>query len=170
MDRKLVVSAYGALVLAAGAFGVHVGESAIGQINPLYFQGAALHPRDRGVVVDAAALVEQGPRFAELYGWDEGRAARNADCINCDALNARDAYAGGASPAVLETGWRAEPQAAAWAPDPQDALTPVEEEPTPFEARRAELGRYAAYQIEEKPDAEADEAPADAETADVAGL
>jgi hypothetical protein len=34
MDRKLVYSAYGALILAAGAFGVHVGESAIGQINP----------------------------------------------------------------------------------------------------------------------------------------
>ncbi|HEY0012400.1 MAG TPA: hypothetical protein VGB79_06050 [Allosphingosinicella sp.] len=170
MDRKLVYSAYGALILAAGAFGVHVGESAIGQINPLYFQGAAVHPRDRGVVVDEAALVEQGPRFAQLYGWAEGAAARNADCINCEALSARDAYAGAGAPhqALLETGWRAEPQTAAWSPEPEDALTPVTDEPTPFEAQRAELGRYAAYQIEETPEGEP--AEAEAETADVAGL
>ena len=170
MDRKLVYSAYGALILAAGAFGVHVGESAIGQINPLYFQGAAVHPRDRGAVVDGDALAEQGPRFAELYGWDEGAAARSADCVNCEALSARDAYA---SPnrAVLETGWRAEPQAAAgWAPDPQDWLTPLDEEPSAFEAQRAQVGRYAAYQIEEKPEGEPAVAEAEAETADVAGL
>ena len=174
MDKKLVYSAYGALILAAGAFGVHVGESAIGQINPLYYQGAAVHPRDRGVVVDEAALVEQGPRFAELYGWEEGRAARNADCINCEALNARDAFAqqSGANYAVLETGWRAEPRAAAWSPEPRDQLTPVEaDEPTPFEAQRTELGRYAAYQIEEKPAAaDAEDAAPDADTVDVAGL
>ncbi|HEX8193308.1 MAG TPA: hypothetical protein VF552_10450 [Allosphingosinicella sp.] len=174
MDRKLVYSAYAALILAAGAFGVHVGESAIGQINPLYFQGAAVHPRDRGAVVADSALAEQGPRFAELYGWAEGDAARNADCLNCDALAARDAYAGQGGPhhAVLETGWRAEPQTAAWAPDPRDGLTPVEEAPSAFEAQRAELGRYAAYQIEEKPEAEPVEAEAetDADTTDVAGL
>ncbi|HZF93457.1 MAG TPA: hypothetical protein VEZ20_01150 [Allosphingosinicella sp.] len=170
MDRKLVYSAYGALILAAGAFGVHIGESAIGQINPLYYQGAAVHPRDRGAAIDAGALAEQSPRFAELYGWDEGAAARSADCVNCEALAARDAYA---SPnrAVLETGWRAEPRtASAWAPDPRDRLTPVEEEPSAFEAQRAEVGRYAAYQIEEAPEGEPVEAKAEAETTDVAGL
>jgi hypothetical protein len=169
MDRKLVYSAYGALILAAGAFGVHIGESAIGQINPLYYQGAAVHPRDRGAAVDASALAEQSPRFAELYGWDEGAAARSADCVNCEALSARDAYAA-PNHAVLETGWRAEPRTAAagWAPDPQDRLTPVEEEPSTFEAQRAEVGRYAAYQIEEKPEGEP--ADAEAETTDVAGL
>jgi hypothetical protein len=46
----------------------------------------------------------------------------------------------------------------------------VEEEPSPYEAQRAELGRYAAYQIEEKPDSDAKPAAAEAETADVAGL
>jgi hypothetical protein len=173
MDRKLVYSAYAALIVAAGAFGVHVGESAIGQINPLYFQGAAVHPRDRGAVVDGAALVEEGPRFAQLYGWAEGAAARNADCVNCEALNARDAYAGGAQAAVFDSGWRPAPQSAAWSPGPADALTPVEDEPSPFEAQRAALGRYAAYQIEEKPEAEEAAEPepaADAETTDVAGL
>jgi hypothetical protein len=170
MDKKLVYSAYGALILAAGAFGVHVGESAIGQINPLYFQGAAVHPRDRGAAVDPTALPAEGPRFAELYGWDEGTAARSADCMNCDALNARDAYAAAPRYAVVETAWRSDPLPASYAPDAQDRLTEVEEEPSPYEAQRAELGRYAAYQIEEKPDSDAKPAAAEAETADVAGL
>jgi hypothetical protein len=153
MDRKLTYSAYAALILAAGAFGVHVGQSAIAQINPLYFQGAAEHPRDRGVVVDEAALLERGPRFAQAYGWAQGAAARTADCVDCEALAARDAYSGGARGlqfAVVESGWRGEAQPAAYAPDPQDELTPVEE-PDAFETRRAEVGRYAAYAIEEKP-------------------
>ncbi|HEX8642453.1 MAG TPA: hypothetical protein VF702_00910 [Allosphingosinicella sp.] len=156
MDRKLAFSAYGALILAAGAFGLHVGQSAIGQINPLYFQGAATHPRDRGVVVDEAALLERGPRFADAYGWAQGAAARSADCIDCEALRARDAFAGrGVQFAVVEAGWRSEPQPASYAPEQVDELTPLEEADA-FETRRAEVGRYAAYAIEEKPEAEAD--------------
>jgi hypothetical protein len=153
MDRKLSYSAFAALIVAAGAFGVHVGESAISQINPLYFQGAAVHPRDRGVVVDESALVERGPRFAQLYGWEQGGEARSTDCGDCDALAARDAYAGASVRlASAETGWQRQARPAAYAPAAEDALTPIEEEPEPFETRRAEVVRYASYAIEAAPD------------------
>lgn len=155
MDTKLAAPAFGALVLAAVAFGVHLGESAIAQINPLHFQGAALHPRDRGVVVDGNALVENGPRFAQLYGWAEGAEARTADCFDCAALAARDAYRDGGSPrfAVLETGWSGEirPAAAEWLPETY-AAEPEEEEAKDYEAQRAEVARYADYEIEAAPD------------------
>jgi len=170
MDRKLVYPAYGALLLAAAAFGVHVGHSAIGQINPLYFQGAAVSPRDRGVVVDETALVEQGPRFAQLYGWEQGNAARTADCIDCAALNARDAYAG-RNPAagnvrfaVIETGFSAEPQPAAYSGEAEQQPLAAEEPEAvdPYTAQRAEVARYSSYAIEAAPDSAqpAIEAPA----------
>jgi hypothetical protein len=150
MDRKLAAPALAALVLAAGAFGVHLGQSAIDRINPLYFQGAAVHPRDRGAAVDPASLAAQGPRFADLYGWEEGAAARAADCAGCEAPGTRDS--GGAIRfAAVETGWKAEraPDSAELLPE---ELPPGAEEQTDFEAQRAEVGRYASYAIEAAPD------------------
>lgn len=153
MDMKLAFPAFGALLISAAALGVHMGQSAVGGINPLYFQGAPVHPRDRGVVVDETALVEQGPRFAQLYGFEQGRAERDADCINCDALAARDAFA--ARPvhfARIEATAEARPQT--YAPEPQDALTPIEAAPDPYAERRAEVARYSSYAIEAAPDPE----------------
>ena len=156
MDKKLALPAFGALVLAAAAFGVHVGQSAVSQINPLFFQGPAVHPRDRGAVV-ADALPRARPAFAELYGWEQGQAARNGDCIGCEALDARDAHAGGEVVfAVLETGWRTEPEPASYSRDPEPA--PAQEaapepEPAGFVVEWADVDRYARYQVEEKPEA-----------------
>ena len=150
MDRKLTLPALGAVMLAAAAFGVHLGQSAIDQINPLYFQGAAVHPRDRGADLAEASLAPQTPRFAELYGWAEGEAARNADCVDCEALTARDAHHGGEVQfAVLETGWRAEARPAAHG---EAEAQPAAEEPAAVAVQWAEVDRYANYAIEEKPD------------------
>ncbi|HYG29706.1 MAG TPA: hypothetical protein VD887_05760 [Allosphingosinicella sp.] len=143
MDRRLKIPAFAGLILAGMAGGVALGESAIDQINPIYFQGAAVHPRDRGAALDPNALHAQATRFAEYYGWEEGQAARAADCFGCPAIAARDAFAE-VPPiqyAVAETVWSEPPQYVA------------EEEPAPAEQADAasDVELYAGFQIEEKP-------------------
>ncbi|HEX8364087.1 MAG TPA: hypothetical protein VF603_02250 [Allosphingosinicella sp.] len=144
MDRRLKIPAFAGLILAGMAGGVALGESAIDQINPIYFQGAAVHPRDRGAALDPNALHAQAARFAEYYGWEEGQAARAADCFDCPAIAARDAFAE-APPiqyAVAETVWTEAPQP--YAP---------EAEPAPAEQAdpASHVALYAGFQIEEKP-------------------
>ena len=150
MNRKLAGSALGALILAAGGFGIHLGQSAIDQINPLYFQGAAVHPRDRGAVFDESRLPPQAPRFAELYGWDEGRSARGAECGGCAAVTARDAfYESGVRYAVAEPDWQVHPAAYAVAAEPEPQAAPEEEAAQAPEP--VDVARYASFPIEEKP-------------------
>lgn len=93
MASPITLPALGGAIIAAAMLGIHLGESSIGLINPIYFQGPALHPRERGVAIDEGAVRPRQPVYAQLYGWDEGRAARAADCGDCAALGARDAYA-----------------------------------------------------------------------------
>jgi len=168
--KHLNLAAFGALTLAAGAFGVHLGQSAISGINPIHFQGAAIHPRDRGAVVPEMLEGHQ-VSFANGYSWEQGRAARAEDCGGCEALGARDAYAGGGEPvfAVLETGWTNDPTPAAYFTEPAaDAAEEAGDAQAAAEAQRAQIDRYAYYplQSEPQPEAEAvamaDAAPADA--------
>jgi hypothetical protein len=151
MSSRLTYSTLGGAIFVAAAVGVLLGESAIDQINPLYFQGAATHPRDRGAVVDETGIGQLGPRFADHYGWDEGQAARIADCQGCPAVAARDAYAPGVQYAVADTGW-AEPRPVTYyyAEQPAAAAEPEQKAP---EAEPSELERYASFQVEEKPEA-----------------
>jgi hypothetical protein len=149
MGKRLTYSALGSAVLLAAAAGVLLGESAIDQINPLYFQGAAVHPRDRGAVFESR-LPPPAPRFADLYGWDEGRTARSSDCVDCEALTARDAfYESGVRYAVVETDWRTQPVAYALEvgpePDPAPSREPADA------AEPIDVALYAGFQIEEKP-------------------
>lgn len=153
MEKRLTASGLAATVIAAAALGVYLGESAIDQINPLYYQGAAVHPRDRGAAIDETLARPRSPRFAELYGWAEGQDARAADCPDCAATVAREAYEAGTHFAVIETGWEAEARPAAYSvaePEPQ----PVEEEPAEAEAETGPepfpIERYAAFPIEDK--------------------
>jgi hypothetical protein len=149
MGSRLTYSTLGGAVLAAAAAGVLLGDSAIDQINPIYFQGAAVHPRDRGAALDETALPPARPRFADHYGWEDGQAALTSDCDGCPAIAARDAYAGGAQFAVIEPGWRVEAQPATYYVIEQAPEAAIEEQAAPAEAD--DLKRYAAYQIEEKP-------------------
>lgn len=87
----------GAAAVAAVAVGLHLGNSAVAEINPLYFRGPAVHPRDRGAAIDETALQAQlarrPPRYDQLYGWDEGQAARGALCRDCGLDDGARVYA-----------------------------------------------------------------------------
>ena len=88
MSSPITLPALAGAILGAAVLGIHLGESSVGLINPIYFQGPALHPRDRGVAIDENAVRPRPPAYAQLYGWDEGRAARAADCGDCAAPEA----------------------------------------------------------------------------------
>ena len=148
MTRWLNLPALAASLLTAIVLGIHLGESSVGLINPVYFQGPALHPRDRGAAIDPATLpTPRAPAYADLYGWDEGRTAVLADCGNCQALAARDRYA--YSAVVPYFGGRSERPAAVAAPAapaPQETVvTPSSE----YIAREAQVARYAHYPVGE---------------------
>jgi hypothetical protein len=94
MTSPFALPIMGGSLLAAVVFGIHLGESSIGQINPIYFQGPAIHPRDRGVAIDESNRPAPArPAYGDLYGWDEGEAARAVACHDCGRSRARDAYA-----------------------------------------------------------------------------
>lgn len=104
--------ALAASLLLAVILGLHLGQSSVSLINPIYYQAPPLHPRDRGAAIDERALGQAEPAYAQLYGWEQGYAARAADCGNCEALQARAAYASPAaySARVPYFGNQAEPR------------------------------------------------------------
>src|SRR6185503_19990471 len=73
IGSPMIWPAMGALALAVG-FGVQLGESAVGEIDPLYFQG----PVERPLGVDPAAAAPVTSAYSQAYGWDAGDAAREA--------------------------------------------------------------------------------------------
>ncbi len=93
MSNLITLPALGAALLVATGTGVYLGESSIELIKPVYFQGPALHPRDRGAALDPNAIRARAPAFTDLYGWVEGDAALVRDCGDCAALQARDSHA-----------------------------------------------------------------------------
>ena len=81
-DRPAHPFALAALVTAlvvAVIGGVRLGNSAIADINPVHYRGAIVHPRDRGAAVAEHQARARQPTYAALYGWDEGRAAQEAE-------------------------------------------------------------------------------------------
>lgn len=154
MDKRVTLSAFASLLVAAGALGVHLGQAAIDDINPLYFEGAAVHPRDRGAEVSELGIEARAPLFAQAYGWEQGQAARNADCGDCAALGARDAYAGGEVRfAVLQSGWRTEAQPASYRyeAEPEAPAAEQQAQPIVYIVENADVARYASYPIETEP-------------------
>lgn len=83
MASPATLIALGVGGVMAVIFGVSLGNSAISQINPFYFQGAALHPRDRGAALDPNAPTVIPNRYEQLYGFAQGQQARAADCVGC---------------------------------------------------------------------------------------
>jgi hypothetical protein len=63
------------VALAVG-IGVQMGESAIGSINPIHFQGAA--PPVAAIDPNAPPPAAP-PSYADAYGWQQGYAARQAE-------------------------------------------------------------------------------------------
>ena len=92
MAHPLTLPAVGASLFLALLGGMQLGQSTVRMINPVHFQGPAIHPRDRGAAIDEQQVRSTAPSFASLYGWDRGRSARIEDCGDCEALTARDAY------------------------------------------------------------------------------
>ena len=150
--------ALGASLVLAVAGGIQLGESAISLINPIHFQGPAIHPRDRGAAIDPNRVTHREPAFASLYGWDEGHSAHAADCGDCEVLNARDSYAyryAYADPApvrIAEEAW--EPPVAA--DEGYDGTGGPEEAPVQYEVIEERVERYAYYPVEEDEVDEAD--------------
>lgn len=71
MRSFVSLPALGALLAAGIAGGIHLGESAIAEIDPVHFRGPAIHPRDRGAAIDPNEIEPDEPRFASLYGWED---------------------------------------------------------------------------------------------------
>jgi hypothetical protein len=146
IDHPVLWPAIGALALSIG-IGVQLGESAVGEIDPVYFQGAALHPRDRGAAIDPNAQPPLQSAYAQAYGWAEGNAARLAESgVDYPYAPTPVAYQG------IEPGWQPRAMPAvdlqAWAPGEVSARPRVE--------------RYMDYPIEADP---ADRAEANDEAA-----
>jgi len=134
-------------LLAAAVLGVQLGESAIGEINPIHFQGAVSSPK--GIDPNAARPIPNA--FAQAYGWDRGQAARAADCGgDCDAHQSRAAFATVLADPPPEPYWRdVTPAAAPSPPQPRERPLSVE--------------RYMHYPVEAE-EGEADEdKPAEAQ-------
>ncbi|MFN3943413.1 MAG: hypothetical protein ACK4K7_00620 [Allosphingosinicella sp.] len=100
MPHPLTLPALGLAAIAGAVAGIYLGEDSVAQINPIHFQGPAIHPKDRGAAVPEWEPEPPRAAFAGLYGWTQGQAARAQDCGGCD-LGARDRHA--------ETGWAPEP-------------------------------------------------------------
>src|SRR4051812_25854741 len=74
IGSPMIWPAMGALALAVG-LGVQLGESAVREIDPLYFQG----PAGRPMAIDPVAQAPASSPYAQAYGWEQGNAARLAD-------------------------------------------------------------------------------------------
>jgi hypothetical protein len=89
MASPFTLASLGASLLVGVATGIHLGESAVGMIDPVHFRGPALHPRDRGAAIDEQARLVPQPVPPQPYGWEEGYAARAAACGDCDVWEPR---------------------------------------------------------------------------------
>lgn len=138
LGHGIMWSGMGAVALAVG-LGVQLGESAVHQIDPLYFQGPAIHPRDRGAALDPNALPPPiiSP-YTQAYGWAQGQAAAFAETGGADYPYAPEPTVG-----VHQL---AEPE---WSDAPAPSMAPW---PPGQVTENPQIVRYASYPIEQKPD------------------
>jgi hypothetical protein len=71
------------LLLTGTLSGVYLGKSAVNEINPAYFRGPAIHPRDRGAEVDPNMYVERSAFAGAIWYGDKPR-LEGPDCADCD--------------------------------------------------------------------------------------
>jgi len=137
LGHSIIWSGIGAVALAVG-IGVQLGESAVSQIDPLYFAGPAVHPRDRGAALDPNNL--PGPitsPYLQAYGWAQSQAA-----LPAFSGGPEYPYAPNPEPVIQQASdeqpWEVvqAPSMAPWPPGQ------VSDNP--------QIERYASYPIEEK--------------------
>jgi hypothetical protein len=137
----------GSLIFSA-ALGVHLGQSSISQINPIYFEAPPVHPRDRGAAIDEASLHREQDPYPQYYGWDEGQSALAADCTHCTVRPPRNAYAYSAQ--VPYFGSRSDLRRAV--ADARDELgDDFPSVPDELSARVEPIDRYAHYPVTIEP-------------------
>jgi hypothetical protein len=78
----------GLAAFLAVALGIQLGESTVDSIKPTFFQGPAVHPRERGAALDpreleARRLARQAAAYREHYSWNDGEMALRLACANC---------------------------------------------------------------------------------------
>ncbi len=127
------------LTLIAVAGGFQLGETAIAQIDPLYFEGAAPPPRD----VTQRQRSSQPNAYAAASGWEEGYAARSVDCgADCPPSLMDRSIMPADTPPVRYSDQTIEPSwEKASSPEPEDLLLP--EQP----AAQSRVGRYLHYPV-----------------------
>jgi hypothetical protein len=135
--RNSVLPVMGVLTVVAAAVGLQIGESAIAQIDPTYFQGP-MEPAQ-----DVTRNPQRRPGYAQASGWAQGYAAKAVDCGDCPAHLTRQTHAAVYSaPAYAD---------ATIAPRWEDADAPVtlsssvEEVVRPAEGRR--IDRYLHFPV-----------------------
>jgi hypothetical protein len=128
IGSPMIWPAMGGLALAVG-LGVQLGESAVREIDPLYFQGPVARPM--GV---EPPLPPAPSAYAQAYGWEQGNAARLA----ASAIDYP--YAPTPVPVMLPAAAPAEPpRPLSLAPWPAGQVSP-----------HPEVERYTDYPIEQK--------------------
>jgi hypothetical protein len=137
--RNSTLPVLAVMTLVAVAGGYQLGEAAVAQIDPLYFEGAAAPARD----VTQRVRPGQPNAYAAASGWEEGYAARSVDCgADCPppltdgtVTRADVALTPYADPTIAPR-WEE-----ASSPAPTDLLVP---EGTPEESR---VARYMHYPV-----------------------
>ena len=84
------------------------------------------------------------PAYAQLYGWEQGYAARAADCGDCPALGARDAHAYSARVPYFGSGGELGEAVAEARADLGERFAEVAE---PVSPRHGPVERYAHYPV-----------------------
>lgn len=127
------------LTVIAVAGGFQLGEAAIAQIDPLYFEGAAPPARD----VTQRVRNDPTNAYAAASGWEEGYAARTVDCgADCPQARIESSIMPADAPLVRYSDPTIEPNwERASSPEPEDLLLP--------EAAAAEsrVARYMHYPV-----------------------
>jgi hypothetical protein len=125
------------IALAVG-IGVQMGESAIGAINPIHFQGAAAPVQ--GIDPNSLPPPPQST-YAQAYGWEQGYAARQAESGvgDFDYVPQASVQRASVQRAAAAPVWMNQAPAATLAPWPPGRIS-----------SHPEVERYMDYPIEEK--------------------
>ncbi len=152
MTSPLSLPIVGVAAVVATILGLHLGNSAVAEINPIHFQGPALHPRDRGTAIDetelAARLARRPPSYDQLYGWPEAQAAYAVDCPGCGMRGGTRVYAASVPYFGSAEEIRAEDEAERRASDRRYEAR-LAEAAAEREARSKDVLRYADFPLTE---------------------